>query len=162
MKKVYYTSKPEPATFSILSGTTKLNVVIATNIIQEDEMWVADTHSFSEEKDLIDKEFISANPEKFMSYIPVNKRAALQQKYTDAIQKWMDNTAHTRGYDDIFTAISYADSSVPKFKAEGQACKLWRDKVWVECYDYLDKVLSGEVELIPIEELILKLPQIEW
>lgn len=105
---------------------------------------------------------MEANPAKYVSYIPVAERPALQKQYTDAIQKWMDDTAHTRGYDDIFTAISYESSLVNRFREEANACRMWRDVVWVTCYDYLDKVLAGEEELIPVEELIKKLPQIEW
>lgn len=108
------------------------------------------------------KEAIETAPEKFVNYIPRRNRAKVQKQYTDAIQKWMDDTAHTRGYDDIFTAISYESSLVNRFREEANACRIWRDAVWVTCYDYLDKVLAGEEELIPVEELIKKLPQIEW
>lgn len=86
----------------------------------------------------------------------------MQKEYTDAIQKWMDDTAHTRGYDNIHTAASYENSSVPKFRAEGQACRLWRDDVWVAAYAYLDKVITGEEEIIPVDELIKRLPQLRW
>lgn len=105
---------------------------------------------------------IEAAPEKYIRYVPLRDRPAMQQQYTDAVQRWMDSTAHTRGYDDIFTAISYADSEVPKFRDEAAACKRWRDRVWVECYTYLDDVLSGKQEVISVEELIARLPQIEW
>lgn len=108
------------------------------------------------------KAAILADPAAFVNYIPTADRATVQQQYTDAVQHWMDSTAHERGYDDIFTAISYADSAVAKFKSEGQACKKWRDSVWVACYAYLDDVISGKKELMPIDDLLKVLPQLEW
>jgi hypothetical protein len=51
------------------------------------------------------------------------------------LQLVMDDAARALGYDDIKTAITYADEpAVPKFQAEGQAFRVWRSMVWDACY----------------------------
>lgn len=51
------------------------------------------------------------------------------------LQSVMDEAARALGYDDIKTAITYADEpAVPKFQAEGQALRAWRSLVWAACY----------------------------
>lgn len=51
------------------------------------------------------------------------------------LQSVMDDAARALGYDDIKTAITYADEpSVPKFQAEGQAFRAWRSRVWAAAY----------------------------
>ncbi|MBH2008282.1 MAG: hypothetical protein I8H71_01145 [Xanthomonadaceae bacterium] len=51
------------------------------------------------------------------------------------LQRVMDDAARALGYDDIKTAITYADEpAVPKFQAEGQALRAWRSLVWAACY----------------------------
>lgn len=51
------------------------------------------------------------------------------------LQRVMDDAARALGYDDIKTAITYADEpAVPKFQAEGQALRAWRSLVWDACY----------------------------
>ena len=80
----------------------------------------------------------------------------------DAVQKLMDDTAKTRNYDDIFTAISYKDSAVEKFKKEAEACLAWRDLVWVTCYEILDEVVTLKRELPSLEEILEELPKIDW
>lgn len=105
---------------------------------------------------------IEAEPEKYVSYVPRRRRAAVQKQYTDAVQAWMNAEAQTHGYDDIFTAVGYVGDPNERFAAEGEACRAWRSEVWTACYAYLDAVLAGEEELVPEEELIDRLPQLTW
>lgn len=163
-EKAIYTNKPEPLHIETGYIGSKTCYTVAANAkeLPDGKGWEADTNTFWEYPDRFDAKDAAEHPEKYLSYIPSWQLPAIQKQYTDAVQKWMDDTAHARGYDDIFTAISYADSSVPKFKAEGQACKDWRDKVWVSCYAYMDDVLAGKEPLVPVEDLIKRLPQIEW
>jgi hypothetical protein len=43
-------------------------------------------------------------------------------EYSAAIQRWLDVAAQERGYDNVFTACTYAEEpAVPKFQAEGQS-----------------------------------------
>ena len=60
------------------------------------------------------------------------------------VQEYMDAMARSLGYDDIKTAVTYADEpAVPKFQNEGRALRAWRSSVWAACYELLERVKSG-------------------
>ena len=99
---------------------------------------------------------VVANP----IYIPTQEE--IKQMFTDTIQKYLDTTAQGRRYDNIFTAISYVNSTDETFAREAKACLEWRDKVWRTCYNVLDDVEAGLREIPTIEELMAELPVIEW
>lgn len=86
----------------------------------------------------------------------------LQADLTAAVQEHMDKTAQTRNYDNIFTACSYANSTDPRFKSEGEACVAWRDAVWNTCYAILAAVKAGQRHIPTVDELIAELPALEW
>lgn len=164
LTKSKYTEEPVPAVVDTIKGVEGLfdHITVAGNVVKTDDGWEADVNDFWEKHGILNLDDVLVNPYKYLSYITVKDRERLQKEYTDTIQKWMDTEAATHGYDNIHTACSYENSSILKFKAEGQACRLWRDNVWTGCYDYLDKVLIGEEPLISVEELIAKLPQMVW
>lgn len=74
----------------------------------------------------------------------------------------MDGVVQERKYASIQTCVSYRDSTVPKFRDEGAAAFVWRDRVYTALYAYIDDVLRGEREIPTVEELINELPKIEW
>lgn len=86
----------------------------------------------------------------------------LTKQFTESVQKWMDAKAQERGYDNIISACTYADSTDAKFAAEGKAAKEWRDKVWRHCYDVVAKVVSGNRDVPTTSELLAELPKLEW
>lgn len=86
----------------------------------------------------------------------------LTKQFTESVQKWMDAKAQERGYDNIISACTYADSTDAKFAAEGKAAKEWRDKVWRHCYDVVAQVVSGSRDIPTISELLAELPKLEW
>lgn len=77
---------------------------------------------------------------------------------TAAIQAHLDATAKQYGYDNIKSAVTYADEpAVPKFQQEGLALRAWRSLVWEAAYAEL--ALHQEGDPIPTgEQLIEKLP----
>ena len=83
-------------------------------------------------------------------------------KYTAAVQKHLDDFARTRGYDGIMSAATYATSTVPKFKAEGQYCVEARDATWAKCYEVLAAVEAGSRQMPTLEELLDELPVLKW
>lgn len=93
-------------------------------------------------------------------YIPTQEE--IQKMLTDGVQRYMDTTAQTRGYDSIHTACSYVNSTDEVFAREGKACLEWRDQVWRACYNILDEVLAGSREIPTLEELIDELPKLNW
>ena len=94
--------------------------------------------------------------------IHVPTEAEIQATLTAAVQEYMDKTAQERHYDDIFTAVSYVNSSDPVFAAEASALLLWRDQVWRLCYTMLDEVKTGVRPIPNVTELLAELPKFEW
>ena len=83
-------------------------------------------------------------------------------QYTAAVQKHLDDFARTRGYDGIMSAATYATSTVPKFKAEGQYAGEARDATWAKCYEVLAAVEAGSRPMPTLEELLTELPVLTW
>jgi hypothetical protein len=83
-------------------------------------------------------------------------------EYTAAMQAVLDTTAKARNYDGILSACTYATSTVDKFRAEGQACVEWRDKVWAFGYDLLARVDAGQTPAPALADLAAILPQMVW
>lgn len=75
------------------------------------------------------------------------------------VQEHLDAKARALGYDDIRTAVTYAEEpSVPKFQAEGQAMRAWRSLVWSKCYEVLAQWKAGEIAEPTQAELLALLP----
>jgi len=86
----------------------------------------------------------------------------VQQEFTDAIQKRLDGFAKTRGYDNIFTAATYATSTNAQFRAEGQYAVSARDKTWDAAYAILGAVLAGARPMPTLMEVFAELPALQW
>jgi len=86
----------------------------------------------------------------------------MQAALTASVQAHLDSVARGLGYDNIFTAVTYADEpAVPKFQAEGQALRAWRSQVWGRCYELLGEVLAGTRAVPSAAELIAELPEFD-
>lgn len=83
----------------------------------------------------------------------------IQRQLTAVVQAHLDAQAKALGYDNIFTAVTYADEpAVPKFQADGQALRAWRSLVWEAGYALLALVQAGESPIPTPEVLIASLP----
>jgi len=92
---------------------------------------------------------------------PVSDDQVIYQ-YKAEIQQHMDAEAQALGYDDIATAVTYAEEpAVPKFQAEGQAFRAWRSQVWAYGYALIDAVMAGERERPDLQSLLSELPALE-
>jgi hypothetical protein len=79
--------------------------------------------------------------------------------YISNIQNVMDIKAKEYGYDNIFTAVTYAEEPIiPKFQIEGTAFREWRSLVWATCYSILDDYQNGEIQEPSVEDIISQLP----
>lgn len=90
------------------------------------------------------------------------RQEARLQMRIDAVQRHLDETARTRGYDGILSLASYAASTHPPFAAEGRAGADWRDSVWGYCYQVLADVQAGTRPIPTAEQLIGELPAMVW
>lgn len=83
--------------------------------------------------------------------------------FTSAIQQRLDGFAHTRNYDNILSACTYATSAIPKFRDEGQACVNLRDATWAAAYAILAKVQAGQHPMpTSLADIEADLPALEW
>ena len=82
--------------------------------------------------------------------------------FTAAIQAHLDAFARTRNYDGIMSAATYATSTVPKFRAEGQYAVEARDLTWARSYEIMDAVLSRARPMPGLDEVLAELPQLAW
>lgn len=82
--------------------------------------------------------------------------------FVDAVQKHLDTVAMERNYDGILSLCTYATSTVPKFKTEGQAGVEWRDACWAHCYQVLYDVQSAARVAPTVDELLEELPAMTW
>lgn len=87
----------------------------------------------------------------------------IQVQIVDATQKRLDDFAHTRNYDSILSACTYATSTVAKFQAEGQYCVEARDATWAKLYEVLAEVEAG-ARPVPtgFGDIEPELPVLEW
>jgi hypothetical protein len=74
------------------------------------------------------------------------------------VQSWLDEQARALGYDDIKSAVTYADEPVvPKFQQEGQALRRLRSLAWARFYEILNEVQAGQRPIPTEAELIAEM-----
>jgi len=79
--------------------------------------------------------------------------------YVASVQRFLDQTAKTAGYQDLKDAITYAEEpSVPKFQADGLAFRTWRSLCWAYCYEQLDAIEQDKRKAPTSAELVAELP----
>jgi hypothetical protein len=79
--------------------------------------------------------------------------------YAAGVQALLDAVARAWGYNDIASAVTYADEpSVLRFQLEGQQLRAWRSRVWAQCYATLASVTAGSLALPSMADLIASLP----
>jgi len=87
---------------------------------------------------------------------------AVIARYEGAVQNQLDSAAKARGYDSLFTAISYAEEpAVPRFQADGQAFRRWRSLVWDYAHTELNAVLAGDKPQPNLDTFLAGLPALE-
>jgi hypothetical protein len=85
-----------------------------------------------------------------------------QLRLTAVIQRRLDEIAAERGYDSILSLCSYATSSVPRFRAEGQAGVDLRDRCWMIGYQVLADVAQGLRDFPSDDEALAMMPAMDW
>lgn len=86
----------------------------------------------------------------------------VKQEIISAVQNRLDTFARTRNYDGILSACTYANSTVPKFAAEGQYAVNARDATWATCYQIMTAVQNGARPLPGVSDVLAELPALAW
>ena len=74
------------------------------------------------------------------------------------VRFWLDEQARALGYDDIKSAVGYAEEpTVPKFQQEGQAMRRLRSLAWARCYEILNAAQDGQRSIPTEAELIAEM-----
>lgn len=95
--------------------------------------------------------------------VPVIKPAFTVKQCEDLVQARLNEIAGSWGYTgdggsgSIISALTYLGSNVPRFKAEAEALRDWRDQMWVWASQQLLKYMSGEMEVPTSEEALRNL-----
>lgn len=98
-----------------------------------------------------------------MRKLPPPTQAEIEDAFTAAIQKRLDDFARSRNYDGILSACTYATSAVAKFQTEGQACVNLRDATWAAAYAVLGQVKAGQRPMPDdLADIEADLPTLEW
>ena len=83
----------------------------------------------------------------------------LATQYSVAVQRMLDETAQSFGYDSIAAAVTYADEpAVPRFQEEGRGLRAWRSLVWAKCYEMLAHVEAGTAPIPSESDVMAALP----
>jgi uncharacterized membrane protein YgcG len=85
-----------------------------------------------------------------------------QADYAAAIEEHIDRIARAKAYSGAVSLASYANSSIPAWKAEAETFIAWRDAVWAYAYLIMGEVVQGLKQPPTIEGLIADLPTIDW
>lgn len=95
----------------------------------------------------------------YVGLSPEEQEAQLKARFTAVVQEHMDTQAKAKGYDNLLSAVSYADEpEEPKYQQEGLAFRKWRSQVWRACYAKEARVKEG-LDPIPTDaNLIAELP----
>lgn len=92
------------------------------------------------------------------------KIARRTAEITDQVQELIDSTAHTRGYDNGVSCVSYEGDPDETFNDEAVAFKAWRGRCWRTCYNILASVEHGTVDVDDVtwQYVYERLPVLEW
>ncbi|MBE0438294.1 MAG: hypothetical protein IBX57_00810 [Gammaproteobacteria bacterium] len=84
-------------------------------------------------------------------------------KIKSKAQESLDSFARTKGYDNIVSVCSYANSTIPSYAQEGARAVELRDLTWSTLHQYLTDVEAG-VKALPTteDEIMALLPAYTW
>lgn len=86
----------------------------------------------------------------------------ISKSVTDAVQAYLDSVAREKKYDDSFSLVSYANSTIPTFAAEAKKFIEHRDICWKICFDTLAKYEKREIPLPTPDNVIKQFPKMVW
>lgn len=133
--------------------------------IENNKIWIKNGKIFENPLNYFGKYIINPTDNQLIKagYQLVDPDSLLTLKdYEDAVQKHLDTTAQSRGYDNTYTCLSYLESTNPTWKTEAEIFNTWRDSVWTTCHQILNQWQAGEINQPTIQEVLNQLPVITW
>jgi hypothetical protein len=106
-----------------------------------------------------DEQLVRDTIEAHIDAAPQRAFAAKAAKLEVSVQRRLDTAAQAMGYDDIKSAVTYAEEpAVSKFQTEGRSLRAWRSLTWAACYTILTDVVAGNRPEPTEAELLAELP----
>ena len=141
------------ARFAIIENNTVINVAVADEPLAHN--WIAS--EIAAIGDAYENgQFIKPRP-------PQPSPEEIRTEIIDRTQKRLDDFAQTRNYDGILSLCTYATSTVPKFRAEGQYGVEARDATWAKLYEMLAEVEAGTRPMpTGFADIEPELPVLNW
>jgi hypothetical protein len=132
------------AVFVQFSGAAQTTVVAVFSSVQDAEAY---PHQGT----------VAADDARYIAFLspPVDRVA----ENVAAVQAAMEAAARAKGYDNILSAISYAQQPTgAPFQAEGAAFLAWRSDVWTEAFAVLAQVKLGSTPMPTPAEAVAAMP----
>lgn len=93
---------------------------------------------------------------------PAPEPSAIYSSIGFAVNEYMNQKAAERRYDNISSAVSYTTSTNAKYRAEAEACNIFRTACWEKC-DQIELEVTQGLRPIPTpEEVVSELPDLVW
>ena len=93
---------------------------------------------------------------------PDDQQLLVVDDYEEAVQDYIDQCVQQRGYDNVYTCLSYKDDPDPIFSAEAAAVLAWRSQVWRTAQSILNQWMTGQIQQPTIAEVLTQLPTLVW
>lgn len=93
---------------------------------------------------------------------PDDQQLLVVDDFEEAVQEYIDSCVQQRGYDNVYTCLSYKGDPDPIFSAEADAVLSWRSQVWRTAQGILNQWAQGQIQQPTIQEVINQLPTLEW
>lgn len=94
--------------------------------------------------------------------LSVIKSESQQEYFMQLAREMMDKQVKERHYDKIISVCSYVGSTNKQYSCEAKACLAWRDKVWERCFEILDELKTGQMDIPLKEKFLAMLPSLTW
>lgn len=99
----------------------------------------------------------------YVSELVARRNAELFVTVQNETQRRLDDFAATRNYSGIMSLCTYATSTIPRFRVEGEYGVFIRDATWAKLYEILAEIETG-IRPVPdsFEDVEPELPVPEW
>lgn len=127
-----------------------------------DENSIIVRHIVLLENDTLTKEYIVWNKDDDIPSDVINAPQSEIKKYENAVQEYIDKCVQKKGYDNVYTCLSYKDDPDPIFRQEAHQVLCWRSVVWRTAQNILNDWTAGKIEKPTIEDVLKQFPDLGW